>query len=70
MNNTRSPKRKTCPYCSVPLALDAESCFSCKHKIGKANKYSIAEKPVNYRSHITCSLFWVGFYLYMRWAFF
>lgn len=65
-----SRKDKKCPYCSVPLALNATECFSCKKKVGKMNKHGIAEKPANYTAYIFCLASWVGFYLYMRWAFF
>jgi len=70
MKKTRYLKSKVCPYCSVPLSLDAGHCFSCRQKVGKANKYGIAERPANFWSYIVCLFSWVGYYLYMRWAFF
>ncbi len=70
MNAPRSTKTKLCPYCAVPLRLDAEACFFCKRKVRKVSRYGIAKKPVNYWSYISCASTWTGFYLYMRWAFF
>ncbi len=61
-------KTKTCPYCSVPLALNAEECFSCKRKVGKVDKHGIAGKPVNYKAYIICLIIWVALYLYIRYV--
>lgn len=61
-------KTKTCPYCSVPLALNVEECFSCKKKVSKVNKHGIAGKPVNYKAYIICLIVWVAFYLYIRYV--
>ena len=69
MNETRSQNNKKCPYCGVPLSLNADSCFSCKKTVGRINKHGMARKPPNYWSYITCVLAWVAFFLYLRWAF-
>ena len=60
---------KMCPYCSVPLSLTSDTCFACKRKVGKVNKYGMAEKPPKYGTYFTCLLSWAGFYVYMHWAF-
>lgn len=70
MNEIQSKRTKKCPYCSVPLGLNVDECFACKKKVGKINKHGMADKPTNYGSYILCLLSWVGFYIYMRWAFF
>lgn len=69
MKGTRS-QNKLCPYCNVSLVLSADTCFSCKKKVGNVGKHGVAEKPPNYWAYILCLLTWVGFYIYMRWAFF
>ena len=68
MNRYR--ENKICPHCRVPLALDARVCFSCDEKVGKASRYGIAKTPVDYWSYVGAFLSWIGFYLYLRWAFF
>ncbi len=70
MSDVQPKKTKVCPYCSVPLTIDVTECSSCSRKVGKIDKHGMAEKPVNYGAYVICLLAWVGFYLYMRWAFF
>ena len=70
MNQIQSKRTKKCPYCNVPLSLNANEWFSCKKKVGNINRHGIAERPTNYWSYALCLVAWVGFYLYMRWAFF
>jgi len=70
MSKARRPKSKKCPYCGVPLNLDVDTCFSCKKKVGKIDKYGMAQKPPDYLSYVICLAAWVGFYLYIKWAFF
>jgi hypothetical protein len=70
MTEDRSKRTKKCPYCSVPLNLNADECFSCNQKIGKINKHGMAERPTNYWSYVICALAWAGFFFYIRWAFF
>ncbi len=60
---------KICPYCNTSLGLNAVTCSSCSKKVGKRGKHGQAEKPPNYWAYILCLLAWVGFYIYMRWAF-
>ena len=66
--DSRTPKIKTCPYCSVRLSADAEECYSCKKKVGPINKYGVASKPPNYWSYVICLALWVGLYLYLRYV--
>ncbi len=68
MAQTPSRKTKTCPYCTVPLSVDAEECFSCKKKVGKIDKHGIASKPANYMAYVVCLLVWVALYLYVRYV--
>jgi hypothetical protein len=70
MAEIETRKNKTCPYCFVPLSLDAETCFSCKKTVGKIDKHGMAKKPVNIWSYIVCFLAWAGFFIYIMWAFF
>ena len=70
MNTAITLKYKICPYCAIPLMLDADICFHCKHKVRRINKYGIANRPVNIWSYVSAATSWIGFYLYMRWAFF
>ena len=61
---------KKCPYCYTHLPLDVKICFSCKKKVGKVEKHGMAKKPVDWISYIVCLIAWLGFFLYMWWAFF
>jgi len=68
MAQTATHKKKTCPYCNVPLSLNVKECFSCKKKVGKVNKHGIANKPANYKAYIICLIVWVALYLYIRYV--
>ncbi|MEE8398908.1 MAG: hypothetical protein V3S89_07870 [Desulfobacterales bacterium] len=66
----RGHSSKLCPYCSVSLSLAATDCPACKRKVGDVDKNGMAKKPANYWAYVACLLAWVGFYLYIQWAFF
>ncbi len=61
---------KTCYNCGTPLAVNADRCYSCKHKVGEVGKHGIAEKPVDWKAYVVCILAWTAFFLYIWWAFF
>ena len=44
-------------------------CVSCKKKVGKIDKYGMAQKPVDWLSYVRCLLIWCAFCLYIWWAF-
>ncbi|MFO7962748.1 MAG: hypothetical protein R6U50_02400 [Desulfobacterales bacterium] len=61
---------KTCYNCGTPLAINADTCYSCRSKVGEVGKHGKAKKPVDWKSYIICVLAWTIFILYVRWAFF
>jgi len=70
MSEIQSKMNKICPFCFVPLATEAKTCFSCRKKVGKINKHGMAKKPINYWSYAVCFLIWIIFAFYVLWAFF
>ncbi len=69
-NDNPAHATKKCPYCYTHLSLDAKICFSCKRKVGKVEKHGMAKIPVDWISYIVCLIAWLGFFLYIWWAFF
>jgi len=65
----QSRATKRCPECFTELSLDAKICFSCNQKVGKLGKHGLAKKPFNWLSYVICILSWLGFCLYIWWAF-
>jgi uncharacterized protein (DUF983 family) len=68
------PKRvtdatKKCPYCSSYVKLHADRCDACNRRIGPANAYGIAKKPVNIVSYVVAIVAVGGLAAYMIWAF-
>ncbi len=61
---------KKCPYCSVNLAIDDDTCFSCKNKVGEPNEYGIAKKPINWTANFTAVIAIAAFLGFMYWIFF
>ncbi len=73
MDNERKSKGlevKKCYNCYTYLALDAEECYSCKKKVGKANKYGIAKQPTDWTACARAFLMWSIFGLFIWWKFF
>jgi predicted nucleic acid-binding Zn-ribbon protein len=70
----KMPKRATdatkkCPYCSSYVKLNADRCDACNRRIGPANAYGIAKKPVNIMSYMVAIVAVAGLAAYMIWAF-
>jgi len=45
---------KKCWECLTHLPLKATVCSVCKKKVGKVNKFGIAEKPIDYKAYVIC----------------
>jgi len=43
---------KKCWECFTHLPLNAAVCNVCKKKVGKVNRYGIAEKPTDWKAYI------------------
>lgn len=57
---------KRCPYCFTHLRLDATHCIDCKKKVGKKDKFGLAQKPMNWRAYLA-ALLWIvmlGIYIW------
>jgi hypothetical protein len=61
---------KKCPYCFVYLPLQAERCHSCKRKVGQADDFGMARKPVDWKAYAICLVAWVAFVYYIWRVFF
>ncbi|WP_373497938.1 hypothetical protein [Desulfococcus sp.] len=61
---------KRCPYCSTNLNKGDTRCFSCKRKVGEANKDGIAKKPFDWKGYGMSILATIAFIGFMWWAFF
>ncbi|MFC1896528.1 hypothetical protein ACFL0Q_07720 [Thermodesulfobacteriota bacterium] len=60
---------KKCPYCSTPLSLNDEACFSCKKKVGEVDGYGIARKPFQWGAYLASILTLAALVVFMMWAF-
>ena len=71
-NNPERPvySVKICHNCGTPLAVTADTCFSCHHKVGDVGKHGKAKKPVDWKAYVVCIFAWVSFFVYIWWAFF
>jgi hypothetical protein len=65
---TRQPTKK-CPYCSSYVKRDADRCDACKRRIGPADAYGVAKKPVNVGSYIVAVAAVAAMVAYFIWAF-
>ena len=61
---------KKCPYCSVTLDMKAVKCFSCNQKVGKPNKYGIAEKPFDWFGYARMIISIAALIIFIWWGFF
>lgn len=66
---TQTYTSKKCPHCHVYLNLEDKRCFSCKKRIGKADKNGIAKKSFDWLAYVICILSWSVFIFYIWWAF-
>lgn len=60
---------KKCPYCATYVKYDAIRCDSCNRKIGPANEFGIAKKPLNIGSYIVAIGAVAALVVYLVWAF-
>ena len=60
---------KICPECSTNIPVDAKKCFSCHARVGEVDAGGRAKRPFNWLTYSTCFLSWLGFSLYIWWAF-
>ncbi len=60
---------KKCPYCNIYLEINAKRCYSCKRRVGRANRVGIARKPLDWLAYLICILSWAAFGFYVWWAF-
>ncbi len=60
---------KKCPYCSTYVKIDADRCDACKRRIGPANQYGVAKKPVNVVSYLVAIAAIAAVVGYFVWAF-
>jgi hypothetical protein len=63
-------RTKRCPDCSTELPLTAARCTGCDRRVGPVDAQGRAKKPVDVRAYAMCLLAWIGFGLYIWWAFF
>lgn len=61
---------KRCPYCLAKMSVHATECPGCNATVGKINEHGMATKPFDWKGYIVCLLAWVGFGVYLWWAFF
>lgn len=52
------------------MALEERVCSACGIRVGKVDRFGMARKPTDWKSYLICFLAWLGFGLYIWWAFF
>ncbi|MBW1648409.1 MAG: hypothetical protein JRJ72_09960 [Deltaproteobacteria bacterium] len=60
---------KKCPYCSSYVKFDARRCDACRRRIGPADAYGMAKKPVNIGSYLVAAGAVAALVGYLIWAF-
>ena len=60
---------KKCPYCYVHMKLEAETCPSCKRKVGMIDKHGMATRRIEWGKYIICILSWLTLAVYIKFAF-
>jgi len=72
-NGQRREKRtgatKKCPYCSSYVKSDAVRCDACRRRIGPADAYGMARKPVNVGAYLVAAGAVAALVGYLVWAF-
>ena len=72
-NGARREKRtgvtKKCPYCGSHVKYDAGRCDACRRRIGPADAYGMARKPVNVGSYLVAAGAVAALVGYLIWAF-
>ena len=64
------PVSKKCPHCYTHIPLKAETCPSCKNKVGLIDDHGMATRRIDWMSYIICFLAWLTLGLYIWFAFF
>jgi predicted RNA-binding Zn-ribbon protein involved in translation (DUF1610 family) len=60
---------KKCPYCGSYVKFDAVRCDACRRRIGPADAYGMAKKPVNVGSYLLAAGAVAALVGYLVWAF-
>jgi hypothetical protein len=60
---------KKCPYCGSYVRFDAARCDGCQRRIGRADAYGMAKKPVNVGAYVVAAGAVVALVGYLIWAF-
>lgn len=72
-NGARREKRasatKKCPYCSSYVKYAAVRCDACRRRIGPADAYGMAGKPVNVGAYLAAVGAVAALVGYLIWAF-
>lgn len=74
MSTTRSggepqSKFKRCPECFAKLPLHVKRCHACNLRVGEADKFGLAKRPVNWIGYSTAIILWIVFGFFVWWAF-
>jgi tRNA(Ile2) C34 agmatinyltransferase TiaS len=65
----KSSATKKCPYCNSHVKSDAVRCDVCRRRIGVADAYGVAKKPVNIGSYVVALGAVAALVGYLIWAF-
>ena len=60
---------KKCPSCYAYISLDAQTCPSCKAKVGMVDRHGMASKRVEWGKYVIAILSWITFGVYVWFAF-
>jgi hypothetical protein len=56
---------KKCWECFTHLPLNATVCNVCKKKVGKVNKFGIAEKPTDWKAYVICGFAFLLLFIFI-----
>lgn len=61
---------KRCPECHINLPIEATRCYSCKTRVGDADRHGKAKRKINWYAYLACIVSWGVLIFYIKWAFF